>query len=59
MKIAAKNYDKKDKKYFLTRKLSFDIVLLGMGDDGHIASIFPGEIDKNKINYKSCKKKRF
>ena len=30
--------------------MQFDIILLGLGEDGHIASIFPGEIDKNNID---------
>ena len=47
---SSKDYEKKIKKYFFRKKLKFDIILLGLGEDGHIASIFPGEIDKNNIN---------
>ena len=35
------DYTKTIKKYFKNKKIIFDYCLLGMGDDGHIASLFP------------------
>ena len=42
----SKDYQDKIKRYFLNKKVCFDIVLLGIGNDGHIASLFRNNINK-------------
>jgi len=59
-KKISKDYEKKIKKYFLRKKVSFDLVILGIGTDGHIASLFKDNIDKkNKKIVDFVKRKDF
>ena len=59
-KIISQKYEKKIKKYFFNKKVSFDLILLGVGNDGHIASLFKNNINKKiKKNVDFVVKKDF
>ena len=56
----SKDYSKIISSYFGNKKISFDYFLLGMGEDGHVVSIFPNSIFiKKKFICTSLKRKDF
>ena len=48
IKKCSSDYSSTIKKYFNNKKISFDYCLIGMGLDGHIASLFPNSEDLYK-----------
>jgi len=60
LKESSIDYEKKIKKYFSNKKVSFDLVLLGLGEDGHIASLFKKNVNKKtQKNIDFVKRKDF
>ena len=59
IKKSVLDYENKIKKYFFRKKVCFNLTLLGIGKDGHVASLFKNNIKKKtKNNVVSIKKKK-
>ena len=48
---AATEYENELREYFAGVQPEFDLVLLGLGDDGHTASLFPGSPALNELEH--------
>lgn len=48
--VAARKYEQLLHEYFDNKPTSFDLVILGMGDDGHTLSLFPGTFTVNETS---------
>ena len=47
---AAADYEKRIKEFFGSADTRFDLILLGLGDDGHTASLFPGHSARHEAS---------